>query len=223
MQDGVDTSAQADLLTNADTVDGIELNVVLSDEALYLAGQSLIELLSIPAAVEQEGTALLQILYHIVLVDVGRIVAGHKVSLADEISGLDGLVTKTQVGNGYAAGFLGVISKITLGVHVGVVTDNLNGVLVGAYGTVSTQAPELTGVRSRRSGIRILFHGEGQVGHIVLNTDGETLLAVFVVHIAVNGDELAGVDVLGTQAVTAGVYRDGTELRTGQGGDDIQI
>ena len=38
LQDGVNESTQTDLLTNADTVDGIELNIILSDEGFTLPG-----------------------------------------------------------------------------------------------------------------------------------------------------------------------------------------
>ena len=54
-----------------------------------------------------------------------------------------GVLTKTQVGNGNTAGLLGVILEVSLSLHVSMVTDDLDGVLVGADCTVSTKSPEL--------------------------------------------------------------------------------
>ena len=56
-------------------------------------------------AVQQEAAARLDILNHVVFVDIGRLMAGYEVSLADIIGGLDRLVAKTQVRNRQAAGF----------------------------------------------------------------------------------------------------------------------
>ena len=90
------------------------------------------KLVRVPSAVEQEAAALLQILDHVVLVDIGRVMAGNKISLADVVGGFNGLVAEAQVRNGDAAGFFGVICKVALRVHIGMVADNLDGVLVRA-------------------------------------------------------------------------------------------
>ena len=65
---------------------------------------------------------------------------------------LIGVFTETQVRHGNTAGLLGVIIKVCLSVHIGVVTDDLDGVLVCTYGTVSAQTPELTVDGAFRSG-----------------------------------------------------------------------
>ena len=48
LQDRVDTSAQTDLLTKLDTVDGVEVDVVLCNVALHLTGQVLLQALPYP-------------------------------------------------------------------------------------------------------------------------------------------------------------------------------
>ena len=45
-------------------------------------------------------------------------------------------MAKAQVGLGNAAGLLGVILEVSLSVLIGVVTDDLDGVLVGVNGTI---------------------------------------------------------------------------------------
>ena len=69
--------------------------------------------------------------------------AGNEVSLVDVVGRLDRLVTEAQVGNGNATGLLGVVLEVSLYVLVGVVTDDLDGVLVGTNGAVAAQTPEL--------------------------------------------------------------------------------
>ena len=73
--------------------------------------------------------------------------ARHEVSLVDKIGGTDRSFSETKIRNGNAAGLLGVIGKICLRIHIRVITDDLNGILVGSDCTVSTKTPE-TGCKS---------------------------------------------------------------------------
>ncbi len=58
----------------------------------------LIELLRLPLAVDEEYTARLYIVDHLVaLEDVGRIMTCNKVSLVDVVRALDRLVAETEV------------------------------------------------------------------------------------------------------------------------------
>ena len=77
---------------------------------------------------------------------------GNKVCLVDQVGGFDRVMTETQVGHGNTAGLLGVIIEVSLCVHIGVIADDLDGVLVCTYGTVCAQTPELTVGGSFRSG-----------------------------------------------------------------------
>ena len=52
-----------ELGTNLDTVDHIELDVVVSNEALNLSRQMLLDAFHIPRAVQQEGTAVYPVSY----------------------------------------------------------------------------------------------------------------------------------------------------------------
>src|SRR5699024_5591630 len=97
LKDCVDTSAKTDLFSDLDTVDYIELNVVLCHKSLHLAGKMLFKSFHIPGAVQQECTAVYQFLNHIVLAYIGRIVAGHKVSLVNQVCRLNRQLTETKV------------------------------------------------------------------------------------------------------------------------------
>ena len=77
--------------------------------------------------------------------------AGYEIRLLNQVGGLNRLLAETQMGHRHAAGLLGVIIKVCLRIHVGVVADDLDGVLVRAYRTVCAKAPELTVGGSLRS------------------------------------------------------------------------
>ena len=103
--------------------------------------------------------------------DVGRHVAGHEVSLVDIVRRLDGLIAEAQMADGDAAGLLGVILEVGLDVLVGMVADDLGGVLVGANGTVAAQTPELAldGAGRSNAGSGLLL--QRQVGDVIHDAD----------------------------------------------------
>ena len=94
LQNRVDAGAQANLLADLKAVDGIEINLIVGDELLHLAGQTLIQLGGVPGAVQQEAAALLQILHHVVGIKICGVGAGHEVGLGDIVGGLDGGMAK---------------------------------------------------------------------------------------------------------------------------------
>ena len=69
--------------------------------------------------------------------------AGNEVGLIDIVGALYRAVAETKMGDGDTAGLLGVILEVSLNVFVGVVADDLDGVLICADGAVAAEAPEL--------------------------------------------------------------------------------
>ena len=147
------------------------------DILLGVGGQVLFQFLGGPLAVDQEGAAVLDIVDDLeALGDIGGGVAGHEVRLVDIVGAADGAVAEAQVADGDAAGLLGVVLEVGLDILVRVVADDLDGVLVGAYGAVAAQTPEfdLDGAGSGGAGSGLLL--QGQVGHVIVDADGEVLL-----------------------------------------------
>ncbi len=106
----------------------------------------------------------------------GPHVAGDEVGLVDQIGRADGLRAEAQVADGDHPGLLGVVDEVALGVVVGVLADDLDGVLVGPHGAVAAQAVE------QRPDHVLGLGGEGRVvlqagvGDVVVDADGEVVL-----------------------------------------------
>ena len=167
---------------------------------LNLARDVLCDLILVPYAVEEEGTTINELLNHVELGHVSRVVAGYEVCSVDQVSRLDRLLTESQVRHGNTAGLLGIIIEVSLSVHVCVITDDLDGVLVCTYGTICTETPELTVNGSLRSRNKCWTSRQRKVCNIIIDTDGESLL----INVVVNSNDLRRCGILGTKTITAG-------------------
>ena len=211
LQDGVGSVAQTDLRSQVDRVDDVELGVLLSQALLQVCGKSVFQFLGLPLAIQQEHAAVLQVLGQVVLVDVSLVVNGDQVRIAYIVRLLNGRVTETQVRLGEAAALLGVIREVCLGIHVGVVADDLDGVLVCADGTVCTQTPDLAGRAVCGSDVDGIAQGQGQVRNVVHDGNREVVLRAILGQVVVNGYDVRRSGVLGGQAVAA-AHDDGSGL-----------
>ena len=136
--------------------------------------------------------------------DVGILVAGDEVGAVHQVGGLEIGLAETQMRNGEAAGLLGVVGEVALSVHVGVVADDLDGVLVGANSAVGAEAEELALHGAGGHGVDVGAHFEGQVGDVVLNAHGEVVLGRSNQHVVEHGLGHGGGEFLGAEAVAAG-------------------
>ena len=205
LQHHVGAIAQAQRLRFLIGVDDVELDVVLGDVLENIAGHLLLQLILGPLAVEQEGAVGLQLGDNIVLGQICLVVAGHEVRVADIICRADRLLAEPQMALGDTEGLLGIVLEVRLAVHIGGIADDLDGVFVGADGTVRAKAPELAGDGAFRLGQQCRADGQGQHGHIVLDTDGEMILGRIQQQVIEHGLDLSGGGILGGQAVTAGI------------------
>ena len=70
--------------------------------------------------------------------------ACYKVSLVNQVCWLNRFLTKAKVRHCNTTGLLGVIIKVSLCIHICVITDDLDRVLVSSDCSVSSKSPELT-------------------------------------------------------------------------------
>ena len=124
-------------MRDLDRIDGEQTDAVARDVAFHRSGQVGIELLSRPARVQKERPARLHLLHHVVLAHIALIVAGDEVGALHIIRAADGLFRQAQVRLGHAEGLLGVVLEIRLREQVGAVTQDADGVVVGAHRAVA--------------------------------------------------------------------------------------
>ena len=130
--------------------------------------------------------------------------ASHEVSFvfANQVRGVDDALTKAEVRGGHGAGLLGVVNEVALGVVVGFVTDNLDGVLVGTHGTVGTQTEEHS-LEEVAFQLEVRVDGEARVADVVVDTDGEACFRSVLGEFVVNGLDHSRGEFLGGKTVAA--------------------
>ena len=156
LQDGVGAVAQANLAGNLGRIDDVHVDMVLSQVFLYEVRQMFLGFLDRPRGVVKESAVVFQAAQAVVLAEVGRHVNGHKVRGSHQVRSQNGLVAETEVRAGVAARFLRVVVEVDLAVFIGVIADDLDGVLVGTHRTVGTETVEL--------GFESAFGQDGEFG-----------------------------------------------------------
>ena len=203
LQDGVRAVAETDLLADLRGVDIIDLDVVLGEIALHLVGDEVDELLAIKDGVEQEGATVAETARHIIHVEVGLDVASHEVRRIDLVGGVDGLVAEAEVRAGETTRLLGVVGEVGLAVLVGVVADDLHGVLVGTDGTVRTETVELSLEETLTTHRNLCLLGERGEGVVVDDTHREVVLRLGELEVLIDGEDLGRRGVAGSQSVAS--------------------
>ena len=224
LQDGVVALAHADLDGQVNGIDRVELDVILGDVALGRGVQMVAELLRRPLAVDHEHAARLDILDHLeALGDVGRVVAGHEVGLVDVVRALDLVIAEAQVADGHAAGLLGVVLEVCLNIFIGVIADDLDGVLVRADGAVAAETPELAGDGALGGSVGRVRLRQGEVGHVIDDADGELTLRRVALELFIDREHGGRRGVLGAETVAAAGDDDVVAAGIGQRGDDVEV
>ena len=224
LKDGVGALAHADAGSQVDSVQSVDLDVVGGDVALGLGRHVLLQIGVRPLAVDQEGAAGLDVADHgEALHNVGGVVAGHEVSLVDVVGAADGVIAEAQVADGHAAGLLGVVLEVRLNILVGVVADDLDGVLVGAHGAVAAQAPELALDGAFRGGVGGVLLHQGGVGDVVHDAHGEVVLGGVLSQVLIHSEHALGRRVLGAQTIAASHNGLIGDAGAGQSGDHVQV
>ena len=202
LHDGVDTSTHADLSGEINSINDVETSMLLGQQLLHGCRQTLVKFFLAPRAVEQEHAAFLQVCHHVIHGHISGIVACDKVSSIDLIRALDRSLAKTQMADGQAAGLLGVIGEISLSIHVCMVTNDLDGVLVGTNSTIGTETIELAADSTGRSSIEQFADGQAGMSQVVIDTNGEMILH-FAVEVCIDSLDMGRGEFLAAQTVTA--------------------
>jgi len=219
LHDGRNVLRAADFERQLEGVDGVDLDVLLDDRFLHVAGEAFEDLVGRKLAVDQERAAVNDAGEHVVTADVGRIVAGDEIRRGDRVFAGDRLVAETQVRNGDAAGLLRVVDEVGLHVLVGVVADDLDRVLVRTDGAVAAETPEHARGGAGRLGDNDFVDRQRQVGDVVVDADGE-VVRILAVEMLVNRIDHRRGEFLAGETVTAA---DDGDAAAFEGGLDIEV
>ena len=173
LENGVDPVGETGLTGNAVGVDHVEGDPLGQDPLLDLLSQRVPDLGGRRRGVEQQGGAGCRALEHLRPLDQRRVVAADEPGRVDQVRGPDGVRPETEVGGGLRAGLLGVVDEVPLGVAARVLAEDLDGVLVGADGTVRAEAEEEGAERPRRLDVQAAVVREAGPAHVVVDADRE--------------------------------------------------
>ncbi len=176
LHDRVDSASHPRIASHRITVDHVELQVFVDDRLLHASWQVVPHFVRAKRRIQQERRTGLRCRQHVRPLQELELVARNEIGPRDEIRPPDRTRSKTQVGNRHGAGFLRVVHKVALRVVVGVLSDNLDRVLVRAHRAVGAET-----VEKRPDGPRILRRKlgiivEARVRDVVANSNGEMVL-----------------------------------------------
>ena len=130
--------------------------------------------------------------------------ASDKVSFArgDEVGSANWLWTESQMRNGDGAGFLRVILKVALGVVGGLITNDLDRVLVRTDSAIGTETKEdrLDHVVFQDLERGVVINTE--VGDIIYDTDGEAVLGLILGKLVEDALDHRWGEILGRKTIT---------------------
>ena len=218
LENRVRARAHAVLAGDLRRVDHVELELLVDDRLLDLVGHVVPDLVRRERRGEEEHGARLRGLEHVVLLEVREAVARREVGRVDEVGRADHVAAEAEVRDRDAAGLLGVVLEVALRVVLGVVADDLDGVLVRADRAVRAEAPEhaLLAVALR--------HHKGVVaeqiaaGDVVDDAHHEVVERLLLCHVREDVRAHLGSEVLGADAVAAG-----EDLRVLEGDDTLLL
>ena len=223
LHDHVDTLLETDALGDGGGIDGVELSVLLGEISLQVVGEVLLQVFDgLPGSVEDEGTALLELVDHVELAGVGGVVAGNVISLLNEVFGLNGVLADTDVGDGETARLVGIVDGVGLSVEVGVLDNHLHSIVRGTDSTIGTVTPEdalfdVVGESGKRGTVV-----ERSVAQIIIHTNDEAVSGLGSIQVIEASLDHGRSEVL-TAETDLTADDGGGALQLIHGGDDIQV
>jgi len=215
------TSLSADLVC----IDHVDLSMTSSKLTLKRGRELRLEGLQIvPSAVNDEGTALLQVIGKRILGDVGRMVDCNVVSLRDRISRSDLLRTETQMACCDTTSLVSSEEEVTLRVQVSVHSNELDCKTVGTDSTIAAKAPEDALLCALRNSVDRLANNERSVADIISDTNSEAVLRLSLCKVVVDSSNHGRGESLVTKTeATTDDLNVASKVRVEDAGADVEV
>mmetsp|Transcript_37349 Transcript_37349/g.76623 ORF Transcript_37349/g.76623 Transcript_37349/m.76623 type:complete len:1132 (-) Transcript_37349:692-4087(-) len=223
LHDHVDALAHTGLLTDLDTVDEVELSVLGGELRLHPVGDVLVGFLGGESAVERDDAVLLEVLAHVVAVDVALLVDADVVGVLHEVRGLDLLRAEAQMRHSEAARLLGVVLEVALSIVLRVLGDELDGRLVRADGTVRAETVEQALDGALGEDVDLVVHGQREVRHVISDADSELGLGLGGREVLIHSKRHARGEILASETEAAADNLDVTHAGLEESGADVKV
>ena len=197
LHDHIDAATETDVLGDFKGINDVEFRFQSGQFPFHSSREDFVQVFFSPWGVQKEDAAWFEATEQVVFVNIGRAVASDVVSFPNQVRLADRVRAEAEMGNGNAAGFLGVVSEIALGIQVGVVTDDFDSALVGTDSTVGTEAPEFAGNQFAWD-FRNRNRSQGQVGHIIFDGQSEIVTRCFFLQMLIHSHNIFRNHVFGT-------------------------
>ncbi|KAF5048362.1 hypothetical protein DSECCO2_450910 [anaerobic digester metagenome] len=222
LHNGIDAASKPGLLGNLESVDVVEADLLLDDLLLHLTGQVLKYFVGRNLAVEQKYTTLLERAEHVIATDVCGVVTSDEVGMVDQPRHLERALAEAQVTYCDTTTLLGVVGEISLCIEVGIVADDLDGVLVCTNGTVGAKTPEHAGHNILGGDVDGLVDGDGAIGDVIVDANGEVVESL-ACKVVIHSLGVAGGEVLAGQTEASADYLHVGSAHLAEGGNDILV
>jgi hypothetical protein len=228
---GVDAVAHAHVARHPVGVDDPELDLLVDELLLHVAGEPVPHLVGAVRAVEQERGAALGAGEDRHPLHQPELVTGDEVGVLDEVGGPDRARTEPQVGHRHRSRLLGVVDEVALGPQIRALADDLHRCLVGPHRPVGSQ-PEEHGLHLAvgSSGTELSVDLEAEVGDVVVDAHGEVASRPVRAQLVEDRADHRRRELLRRQAVAApddarplGERSWLSVTRLVQGGDDVEV
>ncbi|SAH62959.1 Uncharacterised protein [Enterobacter hormaechei] len=197
----IDTRRQAAFAGDLRGVNDIQARLFLVKHCLDFLGQACPDLVGAVRGVDQENTAGLQALGHLIFINELELVTANKIRLRNQVCRADRVFADAQMGNGQSARFFGVVDEIPLRIPRRRVADNFDVVLGCRDAAVATQTVEQR-FQFRSRGQGFFRQGQRKVSHVIINADRKARLRFCLAEFSKYRQDALRSELFGRQSIT---------------------
>ncbi len=195
LHDRVDPPGETRRLGHRGRVDRVEMQAALDHDLLRLDRQAVPDLLGRIRAVDQHRCPRCGDAQDVHALEEAPLVHADEGGPVDQVGALDRFGIEPQVADRHRARLLRVVDEVGLHDEIGVLADDLGGVLVGAHGAVGTEAVE-HGTHAGVVGRERRVERQAGVGDVIDDADGEPVAGCLAAASSKTALTIAGVNSL---------------------------
>ena len=175
LHNGIYTATESYFFSYFKSIDIIDFNFFINDRFLHIFCKVWKYFISFPIWIQQKNAIIFNTFEHIITSDKRLIMISNKISVFNQIFRLNGRGTKTKMWTGNSTGFFWIVLEVALCIHIGIVTNNLNRVLICTNRTIRTKSPEFCWESAFRKGVELFFYFEWFIWYVVVDSNRKAM------------------------------------------------